>query len=315
MRTSHEVNRRPSPKLEVRDLRLVCAIAEEGGPTRAASRLHLSQSAVSHRLTELESRLGVLLFTRVRRRLHLTRAGAHLVEYSKTALQSLATVEREVIDAGRHGHDRLRISTECFTCYHWLPVVLQALQKDYPGVAVRIVVEATRRPIEALQKGELELAIVSSKVRDQALMVERLFEDDWIVLLPKTHPLTAKRFISAKALSAHTVFAHEASAQDVLRMRALLEREGTELPQMQVVPLTEAIVELVGAELGVGLMSRWAATPYVESGRVVHRRFTRAGLKEQWSAAYRKEDAARPALLRMVELIKTRARRLHEKRP
>ena len=156
-------------------------------------------------------------------------------------------------------------------------------------------------------KGSLELAIVSSKVQERSLLVERLFEDEWVVLLPAEHPLVAKRFVTAKALSALTVFAHEASSQDVLRMRALLEREGTDLPRMQVVPLTEAIVGLVKAGLGVGLMSRWAVLPYA-SGEIEVRRFTRAGMKEHWSAAYRREDAARPALQRMVALIKARAR-------
>ena len=65
--------------IEVRHLRLVRAIAEEGGPTRAGSRLRLTQSAVSHQLAELEGRLGVALFTRVRRQLKLTSAGARLV--------------------------------------------------------------------------------------------------------------------------------------------------------------------------------------------------------------------------------------------
>ncbi|HWL86497.1 MAG TPA: LysR family transcriptional regulator, partial [Polyangiaceae bacterium] len=118
-----------SSMLEVRHLRLVRAIAEEGGPTRAAARLHLTQSAVSHQLSELEGRLGVALFTRVRRQLKLTPAGARLLEAARTMLVDLSRVERELHHAGTRKRATIRIAVECFTAYHWLPAVLAALTK------------------------------------------------------------------------------------------------------------------------------------------------------------------------------------------
>jgi len=295
--------------LEIRHLRLVQAIAEEGGPTRAGARLHLSQSAVSHQLAELEQRLGVALFTRVRRRLQLTPAGHRLLDYSRSALADLARVEREVVDVDARTRERLRVSTECFTCYHWLPLVLPELRRDFPHVDMRIVVEATRRPIEALLEGALELAIVSSRVRDKQLVVEPLFDDEWCVILPPSHDLCAKSFVVPSDLSKYPLFAHEASAQDAKRMRDLLIQEQAPMPELQEVPLTEAIVELVRADLGVGLMSRWAVSPYEDAGEIVTRRFTKDGLREQWSAVYRPDAADRLPLARLSELLRARPAR------
>lgn len=136
--------------LEPRHLRLVRAVAEEGGPTRAAARLHLTQSAVSHQLAELEGRLGVALFTR----LQLTAAGKRLLDFSRITLAELARIEQELHHAGTRKRETLRVSTECFTCYHWLPGVLPELRRDHPHVDVRIVVEATKKPVVALLKGE-----------------------------------------------------------------------------------------------------------------------------------------------------------------
>ena len=292
--------------LEIRHLRLVQAIAEEGGPTRAAARLHLSQSAVSHQLADLEQRLGVALFTRVRRRLQLTPAGRRLLDFSQTALSDLARVEREIVDVDVRTRERLRVSTECFTCYHWLPLVLPELRRDYPHVDVRIAVEATRRPIASLLDGALELAIVSSRVRDKQLVVEHLFDDEWCVILPPSHPLCARPYLRATDLASLPVFAHEASPQDAKRMRDLLIAEQTPMLEFQVVPLTEAIVELVKADLGVGLMSRWAVSPYEATGQIVTRRFTKSGLRERWSAVYRPDAAARLPVARFAELLRDR---------
>src|SRR5688572_29935408 len=82
--------------LETRHLRLVQAIAESGGVTRAGDRLHLTQSAISRQLAELEDRLRLKLFARVKKRLVITPAGAHLLDASRRILDDLASAEREL---------------------------------------------------------------------------------------------------------------------------------------------------------------------------------------------------------------------------
>ncbi|MEZ4373148.1 MAG: LysR family transcriptional regulator [Polyangiaceae bacterium] len=292
------------PRLELRDLVLVQAVAEEGGPTRAGARLHLTQSAVSHRIAELEERLGVSLFSRVRRRLFPTEAGKRLVAFAESALTEFARAEADVLSAA-NAKQRVRVATECFTCYHWLPPVLQELRAELPNVAVRIVVEATRRPLVALAEGKLELAIVSSPVEDKGLVVEPLFGDEWVVILPPKHALGARKFLEPKHLSGLTVFVHEASEHDARRMRELLRNEGAAI-EFQVVPLTEALVELVRAGLGLGLMSRWAVANYVSRGLIETRRFTRGGLREHWSAVYSEEAAERLPLARLAQILRKR---------
>ncbi|WP_437623904.1 LysR family transcriptional regulator [Sorangium sp. So ce1151] len=293
-----------SPMLEIRHLRLVRAIAEEGGPTRAAARLHLTQSAVSHQLAELEGRLGVALFTRVRRQLKLTPAGARLLEAARTMLVDLARVERDLQYAGSRRNEVFRITVECFTTYHWLPPVLSALAADHPHVDVRIVLEARREPVAALLRGDLELAIVSSPVRDRALVVEPLFDDEWTVIVPPSHPLAARPYVTAVELGQEKLLAHDAPRSDVERLRELIASERAPMPLAARVPLTDTLVELAKAGLGVGLVSRWAVAPAIARGEVVGRRLTREGLPERWTAVYRRDAAARFPLARFVELLR-----------
>ncbi|WP_437509272.1 LysR family transcriptional regulator [Sorangium sp. So ce1099] len=292
------------PMLEVRHLRLVRAIAEEGGPTRAAARLHLTQSAVSHQLAELEGRLGVVLFTRVRRQLKLTPAGARLLEAARAMLVDLARVERDLQYAGSRRNEVFRVTVECFTTYHWLPPVLSALAPDHPHVDVRIVLEARREPVAALLRGEIELAIVSSPVRDRALVVEPLFDDEWTVIVAPSHPLAARPYVTAIELGQEKLLTHDAPRSDVERLRELIASERAPMPLAARVPLTDALVDLVKAGLGVGLVSRWAVAPAIARGEVVARRLTREGLPERWAAVYRRDAAARFPLARFVELLR-----------
>src|SRR5215471_2414460 len=110
-------------ELEIRHLRLVSAVAEHQSLTRAGDVLNLTQSALSHQLRDIEDRLGTRLFHRLNRRMVPTPAGERLLMSARTILSELAGAE----DAVRRGGDAvripLRLSTECYTCYHWLPSV------------------------------------------------------------------------------------------------------------------------------------------------------------------------------------------------
>src|SRR5579863_458291 len=103
-------------ELEIRHLQLIAAVADVGSLTRAGDRLHLTQSALSHQLRDIESRLGAALFLRVGKRLVLTPAGERLLESAKDVLERLQQTEQDI---RRMTHERaglLRITTECYTC-------------------------------------------------------------------------------------------------------------------------------------------------------------------------------------------------------
>ena len=155
--------------LEVRHLRLVREVSAAGSLTRAGAALHLTQSALSHQLRDIESRLGAPLFLRVGRRMVLTPAGERVL---RSANEILATIERTE-DAVRHlsGAKRglLRLTTECYTCYHWLPALLKRYRAAHPEIDIRIDAAATADPIAHLLEGRLDLAIVSDPVRDRRI--------------------------------------------------------------------------------------------------------------------------------------------------
>src|SRR3954467_10092225 len=101
--------------IEARDLRLVQAIVQSGGATRAAKQLGLSQSAVSHQLRGLEERLGLPLFRRQGQRLRITPAGQKLVELAAQVLLPLLQTELELRRGLFRERPKLRVATQCYT--------------------------------------------------------------------------------------------------------------------------------------------------------------------------------------------------------
>jgi len=142
--------------LEVRHLRVVQAIVREGSVTKAAESLYLTQPAVSHTLKDIESRLGVQLFRRNRKRMEPTPEGLSLQATAERVLNELECAEESLqsFKAGKRGV--LRVATQCYTCYHWLPRILKRFEESVPAVDLQIVPEATNEPVEALL-GEVEI--------------------------------------------------------------------------------------------------------------------------------------------------------------
>lgn len=303
-------------KLEIRHLNLLVSISEEKSITRAGARLHLSQSALSHQLLDLEARLGTPLFLRLNKRMLPTEAGERLLASARGVLDELKRAEDDVLQIAAHKRGTLRLSTECYTCYHWLPSRLQTFHQRHPGVEVKIVLEATHQPLQALFNGKLDLAIVSSRTVDKRLLYHPLFKDELVVLLPAAHPLAAKPYVQAMDFNDQHLFLYVAPKDSDL-FRLLLNPAGVTPARVSQAPLTEAIIEMVKAGLGISVLARWAVAEALPSGKVVARPLTRRGIYRQWSAALLKRDSIPPYLSDFVALLAEHAQPMleSERRP
>ena len=120
--------------LEVKHLALVEAIAQAGTVTRAAERLHLTQSALSHQLLDLEARAGLQFFVRLGRRMLPTPAGERILASARRVLDDLGRTEDDLRGMATGVKGVLRLCTECNTGYHWLPPLLRNFLHFLPKV-------------------------------------------------------------------------------------------------------------------------------------------------------------------------------------
>jgi LysR family transcriptional regulator for metE and metH len=102
-------------KLDTRHLKLIVAVTEEKSVTRAGEKLHLTQSALSHQLREIEEKLGVPLFLRMNKKMILTQAGERLLQTARQVLDEMKRAEDHISQMAANRQGTLRISTECYT--------------------------------------------------------------------------------------------------------------------------------------------------------------------------------------------------------
>lgn len=291
--------------LEIRHLRLVAAIAETGSVTRAGNRLHLTQSALSHQLRDAEEQLGVALFERKNRQMALTAAGERLLQSARAVLEELERAEKEIQEG--NGTDAakgvLRLSTECYTVYHWLPARLKLFQRKFPAVEFQLEIEATDNPFEALLEGKLDLAIVCTPIRDRRIRYTPLFEDEMVVIVPPEHRLAGKSYVAAADLADETLFLIPPK-EDSLVLQNVLAPAGVSPRRVQQVTLTEAIIEMVRGGLGVAALAKWAVAPQLASGDLIGLPLTEQGFRRTWSAAQLRDKHAPAYLEEFIRLLR-----------
>jgi LysR family transcriptional regulator for metE and metH len=269
--------------LELRHLRLVQEVAREQSLTRAGKRLFLTQSALSHQLAAAEAHFGAQLFVRQGRRMVPTPAGERVLLAAARVLGEVASAEREVRQMTSGERATVRVSTECYTAYHWLPAVLRDFRARWPGVEVQVAAEATRRPVQVLLDGGLDLAIVYSAPDRPGLQTLPLFRDELVAVTAPDHPWCGRPYLSPQDFAGEHLIVYTTPEPASIITR-FLEPAGISPRRVSEMQLTEGIAELVRAGLGVAVMARWALRPQIESGALAVHRLTPTGIYRDWHA-------------------------------
>jgi LysR family transcriptional regulator, regulator for metE and metH len=289
--------------LELRHLRLVWTVAEERNLTRASERLRLTPSAISHQLRALEEVVSGPIFHRDGKRFRLTPAGDVLLDAATRVLGIIVDAEDRLIKSQQGRAGTVRLCTHCYTGYHWLPAVIRAFRSEHPEADVRVAGDATHRALEALYNREIDLAITPQGTDRAGMLVRPVLRDEVRLILPANHPLAKKAWLEPAEIAREHLFLYAGGPEesslcvDILRPAGVWPRRHTNIQ------LTEAILELVKAGMGVAALAEWAVQPYLADGSVVAKRITRKGWRRTWNAITWSKAEAGPLVTSFVDRL------------
>jgi LysR family transcriptional regulator for metE and metH len=283
-------SRTPAPlRLEVRDLRMVTTVASQGSLTLAGEVLHVSQPALSRHLGQLEARLAAPLFVRTGVRMVPTPAGELLLRHAAGVLEQLAAAEQALQSSGTPERRVLRVGTECYTGYHWLPGVSNRFGLAHPDVEIEIAFDAAGDPLPLLRKGLIDVALLTAPRQVRGIDVTRLFGDELVAAVSPRHAWAGRPFLAPKDFASVRLLLLS-SPETSYVVNRFLKPAGVNPGQVADVQLVGAMAALIDAEFGVGVLPSWTIATEVRSGRLVPLRLGRTGTFRSWSAAVRKSE-------------------------
>ena len=298
--------------LELRHLETLLALAECGSLSKAAERLYLTQSALSHQLKALEAHFGLGIVEKNVRPLRFTAIGHRLLALARKVLPEVAEAGRDIARLAEGHGGPLRVAVQCHNCFDWLMPAMDAYRSLWPEVELDIVSGFVVDPLPLLERSEAELAVVHDEHEPRPnLTFSPLFRYESVALMSPRHRLAAKTWLEAEDFADETLITYPVPDEmlDVMK-HCLLPAQVN--PRRRTAELTVAILQLVARGRGIAALPSWTVGNYIDRGYVVSRPIGRGGLFCELYAATTRAGAETAYIREFIAL--TRAQSLTELR-
>jgi DNA-binding transcriptional LysR family regulator len=188
--------------MELRQLEYLVAVAEEASFTRAAQRVHISQSGVSAQVRQLEHELGAELFDRSARTATLTQAGEAALAHARAALASAAAMRQAVDDVIGLLRGRLTVGMVTACTVTGLFDALDAFHRAHPGVTVTLTEEGSSHLVGLVRSGDIDLALIGAAGgAPDGLAALPIVSERLVAAFPASHPLSQRSCLALEDLS------------------------------------------------------------------------------------------------------------------
>lgn len=278
----------------IRQLKVFEAVATHLSFTRAADELYLSQPAVSMQIKQLEESVGLPLFEKLGKKIHLTAAGRELHSYGKAIFRQLDEME-EVMEAQKGlSRGRLDIAVAS-TVNYFAPRALGAFSRRYPGVRLSLSVNNRKELMRMLEQNEKDLVLMGQPPDALDLEYEEFMDNPLVVIAPPDHPLVGEQHIALQLLAEQTFLMREPGSGTRLALERFFQEQGLDLISGMELNGGEAIKQAVRAGLGLAVVSAHTIELELETGRLVTLDVEGFPLLKKWFMVHRRGKRLSPS--------------------
>ena len=269
--------------IELRHLKTLVALRDNGSLVEAAESLFLTQSALSHQLKDLEERLECSLFVRKTKPPRFTSAGRRLLNLADEILPMVKSAERDISRLAGGEVGRLHICIECHSCFQWLISCLDLYRANWPEVELDLSGGFSFAPLPALVRGDLDLVITSDPVELPGITYIPLSCYEAMLAISNDHRLARQAMVLPDDLESEMLITYPVDRDRLDIFTRFLEPMDIEPASVRTVELTPMMIQLVASGRGVTCLPNWALTEYLEQGTVMAKKLGDSGL---WCTLY-----------------------------
>jgi DNA-binding transcriptional LysR family regulator len=282
--------------VSVHQLRLLTAVVERGGFSRAAEALGLSQPAISHQLKALSMSVGIPLIEVIGRRVQLTQAGELLYGHAKRILAEFAAAGDTLDDLRGLKRGVLRLAGDTTVGIYVLPDLLGAFRKANPSIEVRLGVDNRQGLYGRLTANEADFVVSGRRWENPSvpLVVEPFLANELIAIASPRHHLASRDRIALAELAAEPFIIREPGSGTRESAEEALQEAGLSVRSVMELASNGAIKRAVAQDLGVAILSRYATALEMQIGQLVELKVEGFPLHRQWHLVYARDKRLGP---------------------
>jgi len=298
--------------MELTQLQMLVAVAEEGTLQKAAGRVYRTAPAVSIAISKLEEEMGTPLFDRsLGRDFRRTTAGEVLVDYAKRLISLRDEALAAVQEIRNVKCRQLRIGTNQSIGEYLLPQLTKIFLERYPEVKLKVVIGYSDSVLTALKHHELDLALVASQPRDNDVRGQLLMRDKLVAVVSPGHHFATRDVIRIQELGTEPLIVLTASSELRERVVETFRRSHISLNVRVETGTLESIKQMAARNMGVGIVPWMCVQKEEASGELVVK--TIEEFREErtlWVVCRRQTRELSPVCQAFMKLIKSELRAL-----
>lgn len=294
--------------MEDHKLKVFCTVADTKSFSKASEIIHLTQPAVSLQIQALEELYETKLFDRSSSTVSLTPAGEILYKYAKEILALYSAAEKNIGELTGLVKGSISLGASTTIANHLLPAVIADFRKTHPKIKMHLSVGNTKRIVEFLNAGNIDIGLVEGDVARQKLIVEKLLSDELVVIVPPLHPWAKKKEVSIYDVTKEPFILREEGSGTRQIIEKYLNKHGISTHDMKTSMMlgsTEAIKEAVESGIGISIVSRWAARKESKYGSLKLLSIKEERLLRDFSLIFHKNAIASHAVDEFLTYLKS----------
>ncbi len=291
--------------MELRQLKIFVAVAEEGSFTRAAEKMGYAQSNMTAQIRLLEEEFHIKLFERLGKKIAMTSEGTKLLDHARRLLRYAAEIQAEMTAAPEPG-GILNIGIAESLCIFKLPSLLKEYSRYYPQVKL-VIRQGTPLDFQRwLRDNTIDVAFsLDVMIKDEDLTTRVLCEEPMIIVGNPEHPLLEKGFIELKDIAQESFIFTERDCSYRSILENYLADSKIQLGSSYEFDSVEAIKQFVISGLGISLLPYAAVEKELSLGNMVDLNLTGTKIEMYTQLVYHKNKWLSPSLSALLDLVDT----------
>jgi LysR family transcriptional regulator for metE and metH len=295
-------------RLSIRQLQMITVLEQTGSVSKAAVKLNVSQSALSHRIREAERLLSTTLFLRQNRTLLPTNAGKRIQHAARRILWELERAEQDIAQLSEGVTHTVRIGLEVYCGVQWLPKFEAELTALHPGIGLEVMSGVSLDPLVALRRSNIDLAVVSGINLSTDQKQVKLGTDQLLAVLPHGHVLAQQEWLEATDFATYPYIAYHTNPEQGREYDQVFSRFNMLPPKVLRAGVTEAVLAFIASGRGLTMMPGWTINTHSIRHQFAVRPITAEGLSIDWYAVMQHGLDADSIIGRVVDILASRTR-------
>lgn len=288
--------------IELKHLRTLMALDESGTLAAAAKKQFVTQSALSHQIKELESRIESQIFIRKTSPISFTPKGLTLLKLARKILPEIRKAEGLLKKEGMINCQNITLAIECHSCVRWLFPVIQQFRSINPDSELYFSNKFQFNALEALETQKLDLVLTSDPIKSHNLIYKRLFDYEMRLIVAKDHWLADHNYIDPFQLKKETLLTYPVPLERLDIYRYFLKPQEISPKQIKQCDLTMMLFQKIACREGVAALPHWA----INDGHGLNLtsvRLGKNGLKRPLFGAYLYQSGKKELIAALLEVL------------